>query len=293
MTKLITRIAPSPSGDMHLGTARTALFNYLAAKASGGRFILRIDDTNPDKNREDYVKIIYDTLEWLGLKYDSTFRQSERAEDYHSSAQMLLRHGFATTLENGAIALKVPQNMPNVWEDELAGKIKISGKHLELIDGLILSRGGDKLGEATYQFSSVVDDRYCGVNHIIRGVDHIDNTPKQIAIWMCLDAIYGCSTTIPKFTHVGLITKDGKKLSKRDKAASMLSYRDSGYSPGAINNFLLRMGWGPRVDNKDTSIIPMDRAIKMFMTEGRMRSAPSAFDQAKLDWYNRSYKRAL
>jgi glutamyl-tRNA synthetase len=295
----VTRIAPSPTGMFHIGTARTAYFNWLVARASGGKFILRIDDTDVERNKQEYIDIILESLDWLGLDYDEIYYQSKRTSIYLETAQRLLEAGKAFAAPNGAIILSPPTALPDRFLDTIAGEIAITKTNLEQMDGtrgtLVLIRGGDKANQPTYQFCSVVDDYYMGINHIIRGVDHITNTPKQIAIWNCLDCLEKVTSSdpdiYPQFSHVGLIHKDKKKLSKRDNAASLLWYRDNGYSPDAILNFILRMGWAPSIDNKENSIIPKEKAIKMFLTEGRMRAAPSNFDQQKLDWYQKVYTR--
>jgi glutamyl-tRNA synthetase len=289
----VTRIAPSPTGMMHIGTARTALFNWLVARATGGQFILRMDDTDHDRNMVEAEQPIFDGLEWLGLHWDAFYRQSERGYRYFLHAQKLLDAGFAEKADNGAIMLKWQDFMPRVWKDEIAGNIAISDKAVEEIDGrLCLLRGGDKIGQATYQFASIVDDFDMGVNFIIRGVDHIANTAKQLAIWEAIATVHTRELwERPKFAHVGLIFKDKKKMSKRDGAASLLDYRDKGYDPDGIFNFLLRLGWGPKVDDKASTFMDRDRAMSLFLEGGSMKSSNANFDSAKLDFYDRSYKK--
>lgn len=294
-TKYRTRIAPSPTGFMHIGTARTALFSWLAAKATGGDFVLRIDDTDHERNNEAAVQPILDGLTWLGLNWDEFYRQSERSQVYASVAEMLVRTGFATIAENGATLLALPPElMPRTWRDEVGGDLAVTGDMMKLIDGLPLLRGGDKLGQATYQFASIVDDYAMNINFICRGVDHIANTPKQIAIWEAINharvAENLSARPLPKFAHVGLIFHQKRKMSKRDGAASLLDYRDRSYDPDAIFNFLLRMGWGPKEDNKANSIMNRDRALEMFLTAGNMRAANANFDSQKLDWFDRRFK---
>lgn len=276
--KLITRIAPSPTGNFHIGTARTAYFNWLAAKASGGQFLLRIDDTDADRSKAEDVQQIHDALEWLGLVPDQVFVQSERTANYQAAAQQLIETDLAYKDQDDVVRFQ-PQDIPEKWHDEVSGDVIISDNDQEHIRGLALLRSD---GSPLYHFASVVDDVDMGVNFIIRGVDHITNTSRQVPLFLAL------SGKIPKFAHVGLIRKDGKKMSKRDDAASLLSYRDE-YDPDAILNFLLRMGWGPRVDDKTTKVIWRDRAIKLFFDGGKMRSADSNFDQSKLDSYNRKF----
>ncbi len=295
----VTRFAPSPTGLAHMGNFRTCYFSWLAARASGGKFLLRLDDTNQERHNAEAEKVILDTMEWLGLDYDIYFKQSERTKRYTDVASMLLDCGDAVYLDNNAVALTWNDKFPRVWHDEIAGDIPITDTNIEQINGrLILLRGGDKIGQPTYQFCSVVDDYDYGINYIIRGVDHQTNTPKQLAIWWAIYSnevgLWEFSRTlkpqpIPRFAHVGLIFKDKKKLSKRDNAASMLNYKDDGYAPDALLNFMLRMGWAPTVDNKENSIISTEKAVKMFLTEGRMRASNASFDAQKLDWYQRMY----
>ena len=277
-----TRIAPSPTGDMHLGTARTAYFNWLAARASGGKFILRIDDTDQNRNNQDYIDVILQTMDWLGLDYDQLVYQSSRFDRHKQLANDLITNGFAKTLDNGAIAL-IPDNIYTVssWHDEIAGDIAITQTNLDQIANTILIKAD---GSPTYNWSSVVDDIDLGVNYIIRGHDHITNTARHVFLYSAL------LKQLPKFAHVGLIHYQKKKLSKRDGASSMLHYRDQGYDPDAMLNFMLRLGWGPRVDDKSTRILDKDRALALFLDGGNMRAQPSNLDLQLLDSYDRKYK---
>jgi glutamyl-tRNA synthetase len=285
-----TRIAPSPTGDMHLGTARTAYMNYLAAKATGGEFILRIDDTDSERNTESALFDILQTIEWLGLDYDSIHYQSKRHNIYKYFAHKLLENGLASRLDNGAVALNAAET-PVSWFDEVSGEIKVTEHDKKMIDGLILLKGDDKNNTPTYNFASISDDYDLEINFIIRGNDHISNTVKQIAIWNALNKSIGLDRPVPKFAHVGLIHYNKKKLSKRDGAASMLTYKEQGYLPEAMLNFMLRLGWAPaKDDSKEAWFIDKERAKTMFLTEGKMRSASSNMDIGKLDWLNRTYK---
>lgn len=292
-TALVTRIAPSPTGDMHIGTARTAYFNWLLAKASGGRFILRIDDTDVERNKEEHVDVILNTIKWLGLTADNMFKQSEQTNQYESAIAGLDRAGYLVKLDNGALALRWTDAMPKEWVDEICGPVRITQTNIDQIDGrVILCRGGDKLGQFTYQFATVVDDYVSGVNYICRGTDHISNTAKQVAIWSALATVDPVEPRpLPKFAHIGLIFKDGKKMSKRDGAASMLYYRDANYHPEALLNYMLRLGWAPRGgDDRKYNIIPRSLAVDIFLTEGTMKNSISSFDANKLEWYNKKYK---
>lgn len=282
---------------MHIGTARTALFNWLVARASGGRFLLRMDDTDADRNKPEAEQPIFDGLIWLGLDWDEFYRQSDRIDMYRIYAARLLDVGLAFRADNGAVVLRWQSRWPRMWKDEIGGERAITDQMVEQIDGrLILVRGGSKVGQATYQFASIVDDYLMGVDFIIRGVDHIENTGKQVAIWQALSEIVHESddvrkrSELPKFAHVGLIFKDGKKMSKRDGAASLIDYRNKGYDPDGIFNFLLRMGWGPKVDDASSTFMNRELAKSMFLNGGNMRSANAGFDQHKLDFYDRRYK---
>jgi glutamyl/glutaminyl-tRNA synthetase len=284
MTPYITRIAPSPTGDFHIGTARTAYANWLAARASGGKFILRIDDTDDARHSEDAVNVIYGAMQWLNLDYDVSFRQSQRLNVYDHRANWLVQYNKARVIDGGAIALTFDPAMPRVWRDDIAGDVAITDTDIQhSLQNLILLRSD---GKPTYHFATVVDDIDFNVNWVIRGHDHLSNTCKHVAIYHAL------GVPIPKYSHVGLIHKDKKKISKRDGAASMLHYRDTGYHPDAILNFLLRMGWGPVVDDKSTALLPRDRALELFLTGGKMRNQAANFDQAKLDSFDRKYKAA-
>jgi glutamyl/glutaminyl-tRNA synthetase len=293
--KYNTRIAPSPTGTTHVGTARTALFNWLAARATGGSFLLRIDDTDGERNKPEYVDVILQSMEWLGLDYDDMFYQSKRLPcNYLDPANALVEAGYAIRLDNGAIALKWHDWMGNEpWQDSIAGEMPFTQTNIDQIDGrLILLRGGDKLGLPTYQFASVVDDYDYSINFVIRGGDHISNTPKQVAIWRALQRLKDRDNQpLPKFAHVGLIFKDKKKMSKRDGAASLLDYRDKDYNPEALFSFLVRLGWSPKIDNKENSLITRERALKMFLTEGNMRNVNANFDPQKLEYLQRYYSK--
>lgn len=287
-----TRIAPSPTGDMHIGTARCAYFNWLYARAQndGGNFILRVDDTDIDRNSASSVDVIHRTMSWLGLGYDEIYYQSKRRDLYVLAVDALVRTGYGVELENGAVALsdKAIGLLPESWHDHVTKRdVAITPTNHEQIAGkTILMRGGDRLGEPTYQLASSYDDIAMGITDIIRGVDHVSNTPKQLAIMLALreSGVIDEEAALPRFHHVGLITRDKKKLSKRDSAASMMSYYNDGYSDEAMLAYMLRLGWGPREDNKENAILPRKRAVEMFLDQGRMKASPAEFDQAKLDW---------
>ncbi len=304
----VTRIAPSPTGLFHLGTARTAYINYLQARSTGGKFILRIDDTDVDRNKSEYVQVIKDSLDWLGLEPDAVHYQSERTTFYLNAAERLLEHGKAFQATNGAIILKGPTALPNSFLDTIAGEIAITDTNMDQIkDRIVLLRGDNNktdnieggkprnlgtLGQVTYQFASVVDDCDLGITNIIRGVDHITNTPKQIAIWQALND----TKTQPSWTHLGLIFKDKKKLSKRDGAASLLWYKEQGYSSEAVLNWMLLLGWGlsvPRGASKEeqreaSEPISKEKAIQIFQ-KGTLKASPCSYDINKLNWLQKRY----
>lgn len=281
MTQEITRIAPSPTGMMHIGTARTAYFNWLAARATGGKFILRIDDTDETRNDESAVAVIDEGLNWLGLIADERYRQSDRKDLYAAAARRLLDEGKAYLAENGAVLLKAGLDASWTTHD---GKVMVAtAKEQALADDQPLLRAD---GTPIYHFASVFDDVDMGITLVIRGSDHISNTFRQAAIFRALGA------EPPRFSHVGLITQGKKKMSKRDGAASLLNYRDEGTDPDALLNAMLRMGWGPTKDDKSTAILNRDQAVELFMTGGRMKSSPSEFDPVKLAWMDRKYKGA-
>ncbi len=283
-----TRIAPSPTGDMHIGVTRTAYFNWLTARATGGSFILRIDDTDKSRNDQKHVDVILQTMDWLGLDYDQLIYQSQRFDRYHSMAKALVGLHFAKVLDNGAIAVDLSGRtngfsieIPSSWHDEITGPIKITDTNVNQTDGMILIKGD---GSPGYNWANMIDDHDFGINYVIRGHDHITNTSNQTILYAALGA------PLPKFAHVGLIYQKKKKLSKRDGAASMLHYRDQGIDPDAMLNFMLRLGWGPTVDDKSARIIGRDRALELFIDGGKMRAAPSNMDVNALNAYDRKYK---
>jgi glutamyl/glutaminyl-tRNA synthetase len=282
-----TRIAPSPTGMFHLGSARTALFNWLAARATDGRFILRIDDTDQTRHSDAAVQVIFDALDWLRLPYDVCVRPSDRLSIYRKLADDLVSHGLARR-DGAAIRLAV-SDMPDFWNDTLAGQIAISAQDRRVISELVLLRSD---GMPTYHLASVVDDMDLGITWVIRGSDHLSNTPKHIALWRAVGKLEwsGAAAPMPLWTHLGLITSDGKKISKRDGAASLLDYRDSGVDPDAMVNWLLRLGWGPTIDDKTTRTIDRDRAVRLFLEGGRMRASPANMDPLLLSALDRKYK---
>jgi len=277
--KFNTRIAPSPTGNMHLGTARTAYFNYLASRSTGGKFILRVDDTDLDRSDDKFLDSIFGSLDWLGLNTDAVYYQSKRLDVYTDYLNRLLDSGKAIK-KDGAVFLNYDFK-DDSWVDGIKGKINISDNDLVAASNLVLWKSD---GMPTYHFASVVDDIDLDINCVIRGVDHISNTAKQIAIYRALGA------DLPVYFHVGLLTAvDGKKLSKRHGASSVVDYQDSN-TPAAMLNYMLRMGWSPSLDNKENSVISKDKALRMFWDEGKMKPSPAKLDTNKLKWYNKKHR---
>lgn len=278
-----TRIAPSPTGYMHLGTARTAYFNWLAARSTGGSFVLRIDDTDAARSDDKYLDSINNSLDWLGFDIDNVVRQSQRQDIYRAYLDRLIADGKVVK-RDGAWFVSPDHTdlIPDSWSDGLNRKpVKVSSYDKGVIADLVLWKSNDM---PTYHFASCVDDIDMGINTVIRGVDHLANTAKHILICRLLGA------DLPDYFHVGLLTDmDGKKYSKRNGAQSVVDLKDKGFGVDAVLNFMLRMGWAPRVDDKSAKSIDRDRALAMFWSDGKMRSAPSKVNMDTLGWYNRKY----
>ena len=283
-----TRIAPSPTGFIHLGNIRTAYQNWLAARSTGGQFILRIDDTDKARSEEQYVDKIYETFAWLGLDFDHTFRQSERLDIYRDFAHALIKKGYAEEIEGGAIRLIIDYKIPDSWSDIIAGEILTTSKDLEVLNNIIIIRSDQN---PTYNFASIVDDMSTGINLIIRGTDHISNTIKQIAIVEALKHVSDSFDKELEFAHVGLVFEKGKKLSKRDGSSNFDTHRNNGVNPDAILNWILRLGWSPSDANFDAKmpLITKDDAKKIFWTDGAMRNSSASLDMNKLNFYNKKY----
>ena len=297
-----TRIAPSPTGEFHVGSARTAYFNWLAAKATGGSFLLRVDDTDEARNTPENVQVIFDSMAWLGLDHDLVMYQSKQTATYYKNVQILMAAGFAEVAPTGEVRLTLHKTytkhfkLPTSWTDSIAGEVPITEADLKIIDGMVLCRAD---GSFLYNFCSVVDDLEKYINYVIRGVDHMSNTSKQEVLrQMLLDAhrcanlSYGYEPVL-KYTHLGLMTLNKKKISKREPShapfASISSYIEQDIIPDAMLNYLLRMGWGPKQDDKTTTIITKERALELFLDGGSMKNSPAELDPAKLSAYNRKY----
>jgi glutamyl/glutaminyl-tRNA synthetase len=277
-----TRIAPSPTGNFHIGTARTAYFNWLAARASGGKFILRIDDTDPSRTVDGALEGIHKSLDWLGLDVDEVYTQSERLDIYNDVAEKMLDAGSAIRADNGAVLLN--RHYVTTWVDAIAGTQTSNQNDIDLYGNQVLIKAD---GMPIYHFATVVDDIDMDINYVIRGADHFTNTYRHAIIY---DALLSPK---PTFAHIGLIMHNKKKMSKRDAAASLLGYKDAGYEPGAILETLLRIGWGPKIDDKSNKFIDRDRALELFLNEGNLKANPSTFDLAKMDFFNKVYRRRV
>lgn len=277
--KVVTRIAPSPTGVLHIGTARTALFNYLFAKQHGGKFVLRIEDTDTERSKKEFEDDIVNTMNWLGLTFDKFYKQSERSDIYKKYLNKMIDSGHAyISKEAGGersevIRFKNP-NKEVVFEDMIRGEIKFDTT--ELGDFVIAK----SLDEPLYHLAVVVDDSEMGITHIIRGDDGISNTPRQILIQEAIGA------NTPKYAHLPLILgPDKSKLSKRHGAASLSEYKDKGYSKEAIINHLAMLGWNPGTEKE---IFSMDELIKEFDIE-KVSKGGAVFDIEKLNWFNKEH----
>ncbi|OFA30868.1 glutamate--tRNA ligase [Glaciecola punicea] len=311
---VVTRFAPSPTGYLHVGGARTALYSWLYAKSLGGEFILRIEDTDIERSSPQAKQAILDGMQWLGLNHDKgPYYQTDRFDTYNKFIDQLLKQGHAYKCfmssgeldairaqqeEQGekprypgtwrdrndhpenqpyAIRFKNPKSGEVVFDDHVRGEICISNTEL---DDLVIRRSD---GAPTYNFCVVIDDWEMGISHVVRGEDHINNTPRQINILKALGA------PVPEYAHVSMILgDDGKKLSKRHGAVSVMQYRDSGYLPQAVLNYLLRLGWS----HGDQEIFSVDEMINLFSLDHISKSA-SAFNTEKLIWLNQHYIKTL
>src|SRR5437773_1597743 len=271
-------MAPSPTGFLHIGNVRTALFNWLFARHEGGEFRLRIENTDTNREVEEATQQIQDSLRWLGLDWDGdvTF-QLDRLQDCATVARRLVEEGKAYE-DEGAIRFRMPDEGVTAWEDAVRGRIEFPNDKLE---DLVLVRSD---GRPTYNFASPMEDVWDGITHVIRGEDHISNTPKQINI------IRAVGAEPPVYAHVpNVLGPDGKKLSKRHGATGVDEFRHAGYYAPALLNFLALLGWSH--DDKTTIMSP-DELIERFSLD-RVVPSPATFDYEKLDWLNGVYLRAM
>ncbi len=272
------RFAPSPTGYLHIGGGRTALFNWLFAKAKQGKFILRIEDTDRERSKQEYVDEILDSLNWLGFGWDEIYYQSQRIDIYRQEAGRLLKEGKAYTekLEGKpgeAIIYKVAPQKIKV-NDLIRGEIEFDATTIK--DQVLIKSDGSP----TYNFACVVDDAAMGITHVIRGDDHISNTPKQAMLYEAL------GFTLPDFAHLPLILgMEGGRLSKRTGATAISDYRRMGYLASALVNYLLLLSWAPG-DNRE--VIDINEAIRLFDLKG-VNKAAAAFDLKKLEWMDNQY----
>lgn len=279
--KYITRIAPSPSGPPHIGTIRTAYFNWLAAKATNGQFILRIDDTDLSRIDDKYINQFIDALYWLKINPDRIVKQSDRNDIYQNYSQSLIDYNFAVK-DGNRVRLNLYQ-IPSIksWNDSISGNIPIKLDNISGFDTMTIIKSD---GTPTYHFASVVDDIDMNINFVIRGIDHMTNTAKHVLLYNII------GESLPKFAHVGLIHSDGKKLSKRTNGSSILKYKNDGIDPDAMLNFLARMGWGPTIDDKTTKLLSKNKMIELFLDGGKMKAKSANIDLQKLASFDRKYK---
>ncbi len=271
-------MAPSPTGFLHIGNVRTALFNWLFARNKGGEFRLRIENTDTNREVEEATQQIQDSLRWLGLDWDGevTF-QLDRLQDCAEIARRLVAEGKAYD-DEGAIRFRMPDEGVTAWDDAVRGRVEFPNEKLE---DVVLVRSD---GRPTYNFASPMEDVWDGITHVIRGEDHISNTPKQINI------IRAVGADPPVYAHVShVLGADGKSLSKRHGSVTVDEFRHAGYYAPALMNFLALLGWS--YDDK-TTIMSSDELIERFSLD-RVVPSPATFDYEKLDWLNGMYLRAL
>ena len=298
------RFAPSPTGQLHIGGARTALYNWLAARGSGGRFVLRIEDTDRERSTPENVAHILEALRWLELDWDEgPLSQADNEERHRAVVERLLDEGLAyrssaggedvrawkaehgagrgyrgTPEVDGAVRLRVADEGQTVVHDLIRGETVFQHEHLD--DPVIARADGSPL----YNLAVAIDDHDAEITHVIRGEDHISNTPKQLLV---LEAI---GAPKPIYAHLPLLHgPDGKKLSKRHGAASVQDLRDAGYLPEAVRNYLALLGWG---DSDDETLISTDDLVQRFDVS-RVSKNPAQFDEQKLRWMNGRYVREL
>lgn len=272
------RFAPSPTGIPHVGNIRTALFDFCFAKSQGGVFILRIEDTDQARLVEGAVEKIKESLTWLGASWDEFITQSERLEEYKKFAGELIANGKARN-EEGAVRFIVPKEGITSWIDAVGNK-EISFQNKDIEDFIILKKDGFP----TYHLANVIDDHLMHITHVIRGEDWIPSAPKHIMLYEA----FGWKP--PVFAHVpNVLGTDGKKLSKRKGARSVLDYKEDGYLAAALFNYLMLLGWSPKDDRE---ILSRTEIEKEFTLEN-VNVAPATFDERKLLWMNGEYIRAM
>lgn len=281
--KVITRFAPSPTGFLHIGTYRTAIFSYLYAKKHNGTFVLRIEDTDKDRSKKEYEENIIESLKWLGLEYDEFYRQSDNKNKHKQYLEKMISEGTAYISKeeakdgSGLIKELIRFKNPNIeisFNDEIKGKITVDTTDL---GDFVIARNID---EALYHFAVVVDDFEEGITHVIRGEDHTSNTPRQILIQRAIGA------REPVYAHLPLVLgKDKLKLSKRRGALSIIEYQKLGYLPEAILNGVAFVGWNPGTPQE---IFTHKELVQAFSLK-RVQKSPAIFNQDKLDWFNKEH----
>ncbi|MFT5179483.1 MAG: glutamyl-tRNA synthetase [Candidatus Paceibacteria bacterium] len=284
--QIVTRIAPSPTGNLHIGTARTALFNYLFARKYGGKFILRVEDTDKERSTKEFETNILEGMDWLNLCHDEIYRQSERTEIYEKYIKDLVDTNKAYVSkeepkDEGSRSEVIRFRNPNKiisFNDEIRGEIEFKTEEL---GDFVLAKS---FTEPLYHLAVVVDDYEMGVTHVIRGEDGISNTPRQILIQEAIGA------PRPVYVHLPLILgKDKSKMSKRDGATSILDYREKGYIKEAIINHLAMLGWNPGTDQE---IFSLDELVESFSLN-QIQKGGAIFNTEKLDWFNKEYLKLL
>src|SRR5271155_3291357 len=305
------RFAPSPTGALHIGGARTALFNWLLARHAQGELVLRIEDTDRERSTPENVEQILDSLRWLELDWDEgPIFQSERSERHQEALQALLdaglayrssataedvkaykqlhgaEHGFRGEPEaEGAVRLHVPAEGATVVHDAIRGDTRFEHAHL---DDPVIARAD---GSVLYNFAVAIDDLDAGITHVVRGEDHLSNTPKQVLVLEAARAVgIGAEAPLPVYAHLPLLHgPDGKKLSKRHGAASVGELREAGYLPEAVRNYLALLGWGT---GDDETVLSTAELVERFTLE-RVSRNPARFDEVKLRWLNGVHIREL
>ena len=309
------RFAPSPTGALHIGGARTALFNWLLARHCGGELVLRIEDTDRERSTPENIEQILDALRWLELDWDEgPILQTARSQRHAEALQALLESGHAYrsnataadvkafkelygadrgfrgdgragNQKEGAVRLRVPDDGATVVHDVIRGDTRFEHVHL---DDPVIARAD---GSVLYNFAVAIDDLDAGITHVVRGEDHLSNTPKQLLVLEAARAAgFGPRTPIPAYAHLPLLHgPDGKKLSKRHGAASVQELRDAGYLPEAVRNYLALLGWGA---GDDATVLSTDELIERFTLE-RVSRNPARFDEVKLRWLDGLYVRKL
>ena len=311
MGPMRVRFAPSPTGALHIGGARTALFNWLLARHESGTLVLRIEDTDRERSTPENIEQILDALRWLEIDWDEgPILQTDRTERHQEALRALLEGGRAyrstATAEDvkaykelhgaergfrgeaedsGAVRLRVPAEGATVVHDAIRGDTRF--EHIHLDDPVIARADGSVL----YNFAVAIDDLDAEISHVVRGEDHLSNTPKQLLVLEAARAVgFGPDTDPPVYAHLPLLHgPDGKKLSKRHGAASVQELRDAGYLPEAVRNYLALLGWGA---GDDSTILSTEELVERFTLE-RVSRNPARFDETKLRWMNGVYIRAL